>query len=188
MSTHALDPLVHPDRWTEDDFFALPENRYVELLDGNLLVSPSSSHMHQWLSFQLCAVLNAAAPRGTLVFEAVNIRLAPDRIFIPDLAVIANPNLLSLVSPASAVRMVVEITSPGNAYIDRGMKPQLYAQAGIPHYLRVELTDGLPTVLVFGLHGDRYVETARFAPGEITMLTEPFPVAFDLAALAAGDG
>lgn len=81
--------------------------------------------------------------------------------------------------------MVVEITSPGNTHVDRGVKPQLYALAGIPHDLRVELDRGAPTALVFGLDGDQYIETACFAPGETTRLGAPFPVEFDLAALAA---
>ena len=52
--------------WTEEAFLALPEDRRVELVDGSLLVSPAGRGLHQWLSFQLCAVLNAAAPPATL--------------------------------------------------------------------------------------------------------------------------
>ncbi len=37
--------------------------------------------------------------------------------------------------------------------------------------------------LVFALTGDCYVETARFTPGELTRMVEPFPVSFNLAAL-----
>ena len=169
--------------WTEEAFLALPEDRRVELVDGSLLVSPSARMLHQWLSFQLCTALNAAAPPRTRVLEAVNVRVAPGRILIPDLAVIAHPDLTAVTAAAADVQLVVEITSPGNLAVDRALKPQLYAQAGIPHLLRVELTGTAPTAVVLELHGDRYRETRRVPPGEITELTEPFPVSLDLAGL-----
>jgi Uma2 family endonuclease len=182
----ALESLdLHPGPWTEDEFLAQPPNPRVELLDGSLLVSPAGTGLHQWLSFQLCVVLNAAAPRGMRALEAVNVRVAPGRILIPDLTVLTRPDLRALRYPAAAALLVVEITSPGNAYVDRAVKPQLYAQAGIPSYLRVELERGEPSGLVFALDGDQYVETARFTPGETTRLDVPFPVEFDLAALVA---
>lgn len=177
------DLFDHADPWSEEEFLALPVDRRVELLDGSLLVSPAGRALHQWLSSQLWVVLNAAAPAGLRALEAVNVRVAPGRILIPDLSVVANPDLDVVVYPAADVRLVVEITSPGNLAIDRAVKPQFYAQAGIPHYLRVELSRGQPTGLVFALGAERYVETGRFPPGEATRMVEPFPVSFDLVAL-----
>jgi len=181
------DLLDHPGPWTEDDFLALPTDRRVELLDGSLLVSPSTRGRHQWLSSQLWSELRVAAPEGLRALEAVNVRIAPGRILIPDVVVVATRALDVVVYPAADVRLVVEITSPGNLATDRAVKPQLYAQAGVPHYLRVELDGDRPTALVFALADERYAEVARSAPGEVTRLTEPFPVAVDLAALASGD-
>ncbi|MGI9062234.1 MAG: Uma2 family endonuclease [Pseudonocardiaceae bacterium] len=177
------DLLDHAGPWSEAEFLALPRDRRVELLDGSLLMSPAGSGLHQWLSSQLWAVLNVAAPGGMRVLEAVNVRVAPGRILIPDVCVLADPDLSHVAYPASGVRLVAEITSPGNLATDRAIKPQLYAQAGIPHYLRIEVQRGKPTALVFALGNERYVETARFVPGETTHLTEPFPVSFDLTAL-----
>jgi len=177
------DLFDHADPWSEEEFLALPVDRRVELLDGSLLVSPAGRALHQWLSSQLWEILNAAGPAGLRTLEAVNVRVALGRILIPDLSVVADPDLDVVVFPAVDVRLVVEITSPGNLAIDRAIKPQLYAQAGIPHYLRVELCHGQPTGLVFALAGERYVETARFVPGVPTRMVEPFPMSFDLAAL-----
>jgi Uma2 family endonuclease len=186
MSAAAVNMLVTAyEPWTEESFLALPESRQLELLDGSLLVSPSPANLHQRVLLNLCLVLIAVAPPLLEVMSTANVRLGTNRILVPDIAVIANFDVSAVVNPAADVRLVVEITSPGDAYIDRGLKPQLYAEAGIPHYLRVELAHEPPAVLVFALRGDRYVETVSFGPDQVAELADPFPVRFDLAELIA---
>ena len=180
-----IDLFDHVGPWTEEDFLALPEDRRVELLDGELLVSPSARHIHQRLSFRLAGALDAAAPDGFEVLEAVNVRVAPGRILIPDIAVITNPGADVTVSDAADVAMVVEIVSPGSVVADRAVKPQLYAAAGIQHYLRVELGDTGPTAIAFRLRDTRYVEATRAERGQRLQLSEPFGVDVDLGELAS---
>lgn len=177
--------LEHAGPWTEQDYFALPADRQrIELLDGSLLVSPSAGFRHQRLSFQLCYALSAAAPVGFEVLEAINVRVAPGRILIPDLAVVSPPGVERTVAEPADVALVVEITSPGNAVIDRALKPTLYAQAGIPNYLLIELGAEPPTAVVFGLRRSRYVQLQRVGRGEPLRLDKPFGVDVDLAVLA----
>ena len=137
------------------------------------------------MSFRLAAAFDAAVPVGLEVLEAINVRVGPGKILIPDLAVVSTPGLDLTVCEAADVVLVVEITSPGNAVADRAVKPQLYAQAGIPHYLRVELRSAGPGALVCRLEDDHYVEVARADPGRPLVLTEPIAVTLDLTALAA---
>ncbi|MGH3687302.1 MAG: Uma2 family endonuclease [Pseudonocardiaceae bacterium] len=177
--------LEHVGPWTEQDYLALPaDRRRIELLDGSLLVSPSADCRHQRLSFQLCYALSVTAPDGFEVLEAINVRVAPGRILIPDLAVVSTPGVERTVIEPAEVVLVVEITSPGNAVVDRAIKPELYACAGIPHYLLIELGAAPPTAVVFGLRRGRYVPVRRVGPGERLWLDEPFAVDADLAALA----
>ena len=77
--------------WTEEDFLALPVDRRVELLDGALLVSPSARGKHQRLSSRLAIAFDAVVPVGLEVLEAVNVRVGPDKILIPDLVMITAP-------------------------------------------------------------------------------------------------
>ncbi|MGH3720633.1 MAG: Uma2 family endonuclease [Pseudonocardiaceae bacterium] len=182
--THAH-VLEHVGPWTEEDYLALPADRQrIELLDGSLLVSPSAGYRHQRLSFHLCYALAVAAPEGFEVLEAINVRAAPGRILIPDLAVVRTPGVDRTVGDPAEVAMVVEITSPGNAVVDRVVKPELYAQAGIPHYLLIELGAAPPTAVVFALRRGRYAPVRRVGPGEQLRLDEPFDVDIDLTALA----
>ncbi len=49
-------------------------------------MSPSAGYRHQRLSSQLWPAFSAAAPADCEVLEAINVRVAPGRILIPDLA------------------------------------------------------------------------------------------------------
>ncbi len=175
-----VDPFAHERPWTEADVLALPVDRHIELLDGSLLVSPTSSHRHQCLSSRLWAALDAEAASGVRALEAVNVRVGPDRILIPDLVVIEEPDMRALVADAAAVRLAVEIVSPGNAFMGRVVKPALYAQAAIPSYLRIELEDDVPVGYLHELERGAYREVAS---GPTITLSEP-RVTLDLAALA----
>lgn len=112
-------------------------------------MSPSARLRHQRLLFRLAVALDAAVPAGLEVLAAINVRVGPGKILIPDLAVVSAPGLDVTVCAAADVVLIVEITSPGYAVVDRAVKPQLYAQAGIPHYLRVELRPVGPCAVVY---------------------------------------
>jgi Uma2 family endonuclease len=118
------------------------------------------------------------------VLEAINVRVAPGWILIPDLAVVSIPGADRTVAEPADVVLVVEITSPGNTVVDRALKPELYARAGIPHYLLIELGAAPPVAVAFGLRQGCYVPVQRVDPGQRLRLDEPFDVDVDLAALA----
>jgi Uma2 family endonuclease len=180
MSTMAFD---HVGPWTEDDYFALGETSdRIELFDGSLVVSPGPALRHQDVSRRLANALEAAAEAdGLLVFEAINVRLRPGRVPIPDLVITRDVDLGSLAVDAAATELVCEITSPGNAGNDRVLKMHLYAEAGIGWYL---LVDPEPLMLrLFRLDGDKYVQHTIAGVGEILRLTEPIRVDIDTSVL-----
>jgi len=187
MSSAAQSGLLdHVGPWTERDYLALPEDRRrIELLDGGLLVSPAAGGRHQRLSSQLWHALGLAAPSWLEVLEAVNVRVAPGRILIPDLVVVTNPGLDLTVWDPADVAMVVEIVSPGSIAADRAIKPQLYSTAGIEHYLRIELSSRGPSSVAYRLQRGHYIEIASSRSGQLLCLAEPFTVELDLAEFAA---
>lgn len=139
--------LRHRGPWTEADYFALPEsNRRIELLDGSLLVSPLADLRHQQIATRLSAELNAAIPRRFEALAGANVRLATGRIVIPDV-VVAYDGVDALAADAAAIPLVAEVVSQSSKMMDRLVKPKLYAEAGIPWYLRVERHDGLELTL-----------------------------------------
>lgn len=176
----------HPEPWTVDDVYALPDDGMRhELLDGTLLVSPPPSVRHQLAARRLVDVLAAAAPPDVEVLEAVGVSV-PAGLLVPDVvvaradAVHAGPRELA----AADVLAVVEVVSPSSRSTDRRWKPAAYADAGIPVFWRVELdpADG-PVVTVHALADGTYAQVATLAAGVRGSLGKPFPVRLDPGAL-----
>jgi Putative restriction endonuclease len=104
---------------------------------------------------------------------------------IPDVVVLNKPGLDAVILDPDLVVLVVEVTSPSNAWVDRLVKPEAYACAGIPYFLRVDL-DRPGTELgatSYSLARDGFVMSARAASGRLT-LEKPFHADLALAALA----
>ncbi|MEU4559766.1 Uma2 family endonuclease [Actinoplanes sp. NPDC023936] len=164
---------------TEAEFLALGETRErIELFDGTLHLAPALTPRHQHFTSALVAALVSATPHtGIQVLRAVNVRVGPDRIAIPDLVVTEEIDLDELVVDASAVRLVCEILSPSNGDTDKVLKRHYYATAGIPWYLLGDPVTG--TLRLFALDGSAYSEVQVATPGTPLRLTEPVAVTID---------
>ena len=128
-------------------------------------------------------MLDLGGPDRLHLMEAVNVRLKPGRILIPDLVIVGAIDVDDPVTEAPAVRLACEIISPGNAATDKMLKMHYYATAGIPWYLRVEQKTGV--LRLHRLISRHYVEHAVTKPGETLSLTEPVNVTIDPAHLRA---
>lgn len=116
------------------------------------------------------------------LLETVNVRVGPGRMIIADIVIVTNPGAEVVVYDAADLLMVIEIVGRGNKLVDRVLKPQAYAEAGIPYYLRIE-PEG-PSAVAYRLVDGRYVEYARSGVGERLVLADPFVLDVDLAVLA----
>jgi Uma2 family endonuclease len=169
---------------TEAEFSALghtPER--IELFDGSLHVTPAPTLRHQTISRRLANALDGGAyAAGLRVFEAVNVRLRPGRIPIPDVVIAsADIKLDELIIDAAETSLVCEILSPSSSVTDKVLKAHYYAVAGIPWYLLVD-----PDTGVFRLHelaNGTYCEHSVAKVGEVLRLTEPVVATIDPAKL-----
>jgi len=175
---------LHPEVFSEEEYLERPcTGQREELIDGALLMSPAAGRPHQRISFRLATIVDQAVPADLEMQEAINVRLAPGRIVIPDIAVVTSVGVDDLVTPAAEVVMLVEIVSTSTKQIDRVLKPHLAAEVGIPYYVLVD-PDG-PTVAVHELVDGSYREVATASGEKQLTVTEPFPLDFRPADLLA---
>ena len=178
--------LGHVGPWTEADYFALGETAdRVELVDGSLLVDPVPDMLHQAVSSALVAALRPPArAAGLSAYRAVNLRLCPGRVVIPDV-VVADTDRLGLVVDAIEVALVGEVVPSGDAALERLLKAHLYAAAGIRWYLLAEMAStGSVAVRLQRLNGGLYLEHRVATDGEILAADSPFAFEVDTGALA----
>jgi len=186
-----LDPVR--DYWTAADLDHLPENgiRY-EVIGGQIIVNAAPKPRHQWLIKWLVRALDAVLPVEYYCVEGVGVLIGDDEP-IPDLIVgrgtiPMDDNGIA----AEHVVLAVEVVSKSTTLTDRKMKPDVYAEAGIPNYWRIEINpfkgrlpgEELPVLFAHVL-GENvgYELTHRVSAGQSVTLHSPFEFTVDPAAL-----
>lgn len=178
----ALPDWMRPPRaegWFAEDLDRLPEApRHTELIDGALAFTLSPQRWwHGHLVTMLTVALMEQAPADVRVGREMTIKL--DQRNRPE------PNLLVTTadfdgnrtwSAPDEVRLAVEVVSPESAHRDRTVKLHKYAEAGIPHYWRIEDEDGAPIVHVYELDEP----TATYVPVGIFRGSLNRPVPFEI--------
>lgn len=180
---------MYPPRsegWLAEDLDNLPEApRHTELIDGALvfMMSPQRA-WHSRLIFALRQTLTAQAPEGFEVDQEMTIRLDKYNRPEPDVLVtsaVYDPDR-TYFTPGE-VQLVVEAVSPESAHRDRTIKLRKYAEAGIPHYWRIEDEDGAPVVHVYELDEPTRTYVASGIHRDMLRRPVPFDIAIDLAGL-----
>lgn len=147
--------LPPPGGFTADDLDRLPElPPHTELIDGSFVLVSPQRIFHSLVLYLLETGLRRSAPARLRVRREITVVLGPRQRPEPDLVVIqasAEDSIEGTRYPAGAVELAVEVVSPDSEVRDRKRKPQLYAEAGIAHFWRVEAVDGNPTVYVYEL-------------------------------------
>ena len=110
---------------------ALPGPRY-EYLDGEILVTPSPSAVHQRIVVLLAVLLDPfvrANEIGQLLVAPFDVRFGADRVVQPDVLVRPASEVQSgRQDSARELRLAVEIVSPGSARYDRVDKRPRYQE------------------------------------------------------------
>lgn len=134
---------AQPALVTEAEFLALPASMtQTELLDGEVIVSPSPTFRRQDVLRRLVVALSAwadAADEVHVVGQApVDIRFGTGRILQPDAFVIRGTVDLDREGPIAQVPLLcIEVLSRDRVY-DRVTKRLVYAAAGVEEYWTVD--------------------------------------------------
>jgi Uma2 family endonuclease len=141
-------PALHQRRWTMDDVERLadeqvePIQRY-ELVDGELLVTPSPTDRHQRIVGELFVMLREHVKRyrlGEVRLGPARARITENTRFEPDLFVVAavDQRLPRAEEPVTPLLLVVEVLSAGSARHDRITKRRFFQSHGVPVYWVVD--------------------------------------------------
>lgn len=132
-------------RWTAAMVRELPDdgNRY-EVIDGELLVTPSPVEVHQRAVGVLFGHLfNYLEPLGIgeVLASPADLELDPHGLVQPDLFVqgLVDGKLSRRWNDGAPLLLVVEVLSPSTARADRTTKRLRFQRAGIPEYWIVDL-------------------------------------------------
>ena len=128
-------------------------NDRLELIEGELFVTPSPTPLHQDIAGSLYTLLRSVvfeSGRGRVYFAPLDVRLAENTVVQPDLIVspFGSRPVLTEARVEGAPSLAVEIISPSTSDYDRVAKRDLYARYGVPEYWLVD--PDAETITVFG--------------------------------------
>ena len=131
-------------RWTYDDFAALPDdgNRY-EVIAGELYVTPSPRSAHQEVLARLIETMRPFIRANGLgrmlpgfdVLFGVGDYLEPDLVFVRR----GRTDLVRSRGIEGTPDLVIEILSDSTAGRDRGLKRERYAHFGVAEYWIIDV-------------------------------------------------
>ena len=150
--------MVTSLKFTYEDYRNAPDDKRFELLDGELIVSPSPKEAHQRTGMTLGAPLHVFVKAGGLgrVYSApFDVVLSDTDVVQPDLLFVSNEraHIITEDNIQGAPDLVVEIPSPSTADQDRTFKRALYARHGVREYWLVDTTAKNVTILLLGEQG-----------------------------------
>ena len=169
-----------------DDYAAIDDDRRYQVLEGELVVTPSPNRRHQRLVLRLArALADFADASGTgeafmAPFDVVLRAERPATVLQPDVMYVTRDraDVVTAANVQGAPDVVVEVLSPSNARLDTVRKYRLYASYGVREYWMVPLEFDRIEVVRLGEDG-AFGRPALFLPGD--MLTSPVLPGFELA-------
>ncbi|MGH3681248.1 MAG: Uma2 family endonuclease [Natronosporangium sp.] len=157
------------ERWTLEDYLALPDDTRLEIAEGVLRPMARSYTEGRQAQRRLTNVLETLCPTEFQVEleEIVVLHEVPPEARIPDITVFSRAGKVRRTNHVAArhVVLVVEVVSPGSGDLDRWVKPGEYARNGIPHFWRIELEPEI-AVHTYVLTDGQYVNAGVFGPGD----------------------
>lgn len=154
-------------RMSSAEFLALPEsNLPMELLNGEIFMSPAPTIGHQRSVRQIFKVVDELSTDGEVFFAPADVYFDEDNTVQPDVFWISAHNThCSLVEEhycQGAPDLIVEVLSPGTGRQDKNAKFNLYQKYGVREYW---IADPVHKVLeVWQLQDGRYTRQGAYGP------------------------
>lgn len=176
--------VVDP-RYVYEDLLAMPDdgNRY-ELVEGDLLMSPSPKPRHQRIVRNVLRLLGKLQDSGLgeVLSAPLDVVLDWHTVFEPDVFFICADrlNIVTERNVSGPPDLVVEVLSESTRDADLGLKLRAYGRHGVGEYWVVD--PDANTVQVFRREGEAFVEVGTVGSDDrLTFLGATFKVGDILA-------
>ncbi len=131
--------VIEKKRYTYEDYLKTPEDRRYELIEGELLMTPSPITKHQRILRKLTVHLSIYVEKynlGEIFIAPYDIYLDSENVVQPDILFISKDrlNIIGEKNIQGAPDLVIEILSENTAYRDLVQKKKLYARFGVKEY------------------------------------------------------
>jgi Uma2 family endonuclease len=125
--------------WTVEDYLQLEEGLLAQLIDGELIMSPAPSTLHQRTVRNLYDLLRDKVS-GELFFSPVDVYLDKRNVVQPDLVFVSEKQaeIVTERGIEGTPQLIIEVISPSNSFIDRNTKRNKYLKAGVVEYWIVD--------------------------------------------------
>lgn len=171
-------------KYTYEDLQTFPEGdgKRYEIIDGDLLVSPSPMNKHQLVLSNLHGLLWAFLrenPIGNVRFAPFDVVLSEVNVVVPDLLFLSNARLdrLTRKNVQGAPDLVVEVLSESTRRTDEVRKRKLFESVDVLEYWIVD--PELETVKVYRKAGDRFDRPIELSSEADDTLTTPLLPSFE---------
>ncbi len=130
-------------KFTYEDYLLTPEGKFYELIDGELLMTPSPTFYHQNTSKILFRILDRFISEnklGEVLYAPMDVYLSDENVVQPDILFLAKSSLKKITPRCikGAPDLVIEILSPGTETRDLVTKRKLYRKFGVKEYWIVD--------------------------------------------------
>ena len=130
-------------KYTVNDYMLLDEGAPFQLINYDLIMSPSPLAVHQQIHFQLSGIIflyhAAHGRKGQWMYAPMDVKFDDGNILQPDALYIAEERKGIIKERVDgAPDLVIEILSPSNAYYDLRQKKDVYEKYDVKEYIIVD--------------------------------------------------
>jgi Uma2 family endonuclease len=131
-------------KYTVADYEMLEEGVPFQLINYDLIMSPSPSLIHQEILFEISEAIILFGiehgRKGRWYYAPTDVHFDDGNVLQPDILFISNERIAEIVADkiTGAPDLIIEILSPSNAYYDLRQKKDIYEKYGVKEYIIID--------------------------------------------------
>ncbi|MDK2888813.1 MAG: hypothetical protein PWP72_1691 [Thermoanaerobacter sp.] len=152
---------------TYADYLQIDDGRQYELIEGELVLTPSPGFLHQHIAANIGGLLRTYVDKhniGLVLYAPFDVVLADNLVLQPDVLYLSRErfDLLTENCLKGAPDLVVEVLSPASGRRDRLEKSRLYLKHGVKEYWVVD--PSAQTVEIFSAREKGWLLAGAYGP------------------------